>query len=85
MRHLRRTGTSQRQRFMKPPYSTLRVISMDLGCCRLPADSAHRNKAETSRFNQFCSTSPSFLQATRHAEIKEVVIPRPMTVEVLSW
>ena len=45
------------KRFIKPPYSISRAISIDSECCRLPTTSVLSKKPET---NQFWSTSPSF-------------------------
>ena len=59
------------RRFNKPPYSVSRATPNDWDCCRLPTASVPSNKADKSRSNQFRSSSPKFLEATRDAEKKE--------------
>ena len=48
------------KRFIKPPYSISRAISIDSECCRLPTTSVLSKKPEKLRSNRFWSTSPSF-------------------------
>ena len=76
---LKAMGPIKTKRLICHPYSISRATSIDYDCCRLPTASVLSKKLENHAPHQVWPTSPRF---TDHAEIRKIVIPKSVAVEL---